>query len=95
MAIIFSFMHLNLACKQPKKIGPCRAGMKRWYYNRFEKKCEHFLWGGCAPNANNFATIEDCEKKCENNGEEKITFSFYRFYILLCLKKSTAFILSF
>ena len=49
---------------QPKKVGPCKARKPRWYYNKKAGQCLEFKWGGCKPNDNNFATKEECEKKC-------------------------------
>ena len=31
------------------------------------KKCGKFIYGGCGGNENNFATLEDCHKRCRPN----------------------------
>ena len=49
---------------QPKKVGPCKAALRRWYYNKKAGECLKFIYGGCQGNDNNFKTQEDCEKKC-------------------------------
>ena len=51
-------------CEQPKKIGPCKARIPRFYFNSTYGKCKEFGWGGCDPNENNFKTKEECEKIC-------------------------------
>lgn len=43
--------------------GLCMAYIPRYYYDKEDKKCKEFIWGGCngiVP----FKTIEECEKKC-------------------------------
>ena len=52
-------------CNLKKKIGPCRAGILRYYFNKDKQICEKFMWGGCEPNKNNFEKIEDCKRICE------------------------------
>ena len=54
-------------CKQPQKVGPCKALVPRWYYSVKDGKCLKFNWGGCQPNGNNFETLADCERKCNPN----------------------------
>uniref|UniRef100_A0A3B3ZAN6 BPTI/Kunitz inhibitor domain-containing protein n=1 Tax=Periophthalmus magnuspinnatus TaxID=409849 RepID=A0A3B3ZAN6_9GOBI len=44
--------------------GPCRADIQRFYYNTLTQKCEHFSYGGCQGNANNFRTYLECHKTC-------------------------------
>jgi hypothetical protein len=39
--------------------GPCKALLKRYYYDKTESKCKEFIWGGCngvVP----FETITEC-----------------------------------
>ncbi|PRD18199.1 UNVERIFIED_CONTAM: U-actitoxin-Avd3j [Trichonephila clavipes] len=52
-------------CELKKEVGPCKAAMPRFYYNKNTKKCERFIYGGCKGNNNNFQTLEDCEVTCE------------------------------
>ena len=52
-------------CKLEKKVGPCRAGVPRFYFDKNIGRCEHFMWGGCKPNGNNFKTKIECEKACQ------------------------------
>ncbi|XP_060550277.1 balbiani ring protein 3-like [Pantherophis guttatus] len=51
-------------CQLPQKKGPCKAYMSRWFYNRHKGKCEHFIYGGCPGNANNFKTLQECDLRC-------------------------------
>ncbi|XP_035209574.1 BPTI/Kunitz domain-containing protein-like [Stegodyphus dumicola] len=62
-------------CTLPVQTGQCRAAMPRFYFNG--EKCENFIYGGCDGNANNFRTLDDCEKTCapsfsEQSGEQPI-----------------------
>ncbi|KAL4238992.1 hypothetical protein ACF0H5_003696 [Mactra antiquata] len=52
-------------CQQPKEIGPCRAALRRWFYNADTRACEQFLYGGCQGNDNNFEDQETCESSCD------------------------------
>ena len=55
----------SLICRLPRVTGPCRAAIKRYYYNFGAKRCQTFTYGGCGGNANNFRTLRDCEAKCK------------------------------
>ena len=52
-------------CSLPKKIGPCKGRILRYFYNNKNERCEKFFWGGCDPNLNNFEHIDDCSILCE------------------------------
>lgn len=49
-------------CVGPRKIGPCKGAIPRWWFDGHV--CKKFLWGGCAPNGNNYVTKKECEKTC-------------------------------
>ncbi|KAH8351770.1 hypothetical protein KR084_010524, partial [Drosophila pseudotakahashii] len=51
-------------CNLPKVQGPCKAMIRRFYYNPGDKKCTKFIYGGCQGNGNNFLSIEACEAAC-------------------------------
>ena len=58
---------LNPVCLFPQKVGPCEAAFHHFYFNGDTKKCEPFLYGGCQGNPNNFKTLEECSKTCEDS----------------------------
>ncbi|KAF7670395.1 hypothetical protein LDENG_00287200 [Lucifuga dentata] len=45
-------------------MGPCKAIKDRFFFNIDTGRCEHFEYGGCGGNANNFKTFEECEEMC-------------------------------
>ncbi|XP_060784919.1 tissue factor pathway inhibitor a isoform X2 [Neoarius graeffei] len=51
-------------CALKKDEGPCKALKDRFYFNSDTLRCEHFEYGGCQGNANNFMTLEECEEMC-------------------------------
>ncbi|CAG5076345.1 Similar to U-actitoxin-Avd3i (Anemonia viridis), partial [Cotesia congregata] len=51
-------------CNEPLITGSCDASFKRVYYNSTAKKCEIFTYKGCDANRNNFHTLEECMKVC-------------------------------
>ncbi|XP_041350808.1 kunitz-type serine protease inhibitor-like [Gigantopelta aegis] len=51
-------------CHLPKDPGPCDDNLSRFYYNPFTRTCNHFYFGGCRGNANNFLTRRKCMKWC-------------------------------
>jgi hypothetical protein len=53
-------------CSYPKKAGPCKAHFTRYYFDQEQNRCLQFGWGGCQENANNFLTLEDCERACKD-----------------------------
>lgn len=69
--VLIMSIFILLACTQPKRIGVCKAAIKKWYYNNWKKTCEVFYWGGCDPNDNNFPSKQECEETC---GRKGITF---------------------
>lgn len=47
-------------CSQVGVAGSCKALIKKYYYDKTEKKCKEFIWGGChgvVP----FQTLEECQ----------------------------------
>ncbi|CAG7827029.1 unnamed protein product [Allacma fusca] len=51
-------------CMQSPEVGPCRAAIKRWYWNGAKYDCDEFLYGGCRGNNNNFETKGECLSAC-------------------------------
>ena len=48
----------------PKDVGPCRASVKKFYFNTETAVCEEFRYGGCNGNDNNFDSFTDCHSVC-------------------------------
>lgn len=67
---------LGLSCKKHQTLsdrcalepnpGPCKAAITKYYYDKTEKKCKSFTWGGC-DGVVPFETLEDCERGCGFN----------------------------
>ncbi|KAH9487494.1 hypothetical protein Btru_075974, partial [Bulinus truncatus] len=53
-------------CRLPKVAGVCKTYSNRFFYNHKTQQCEMFSYGGCKGNNNNFATIEECQAKCQS-----------------------------
>nr|XP_019585273.1 PREDICTED: tissue factor pathway inhibitor 2 [Rhinolophus sinicus] len=51
-------------CLLPPEVGPCRARIPSFYYDRYTQSCRQFMYGGCEGNANNFESPEACEDAC-------------------------------
>jgi len=52
------------SCNSEPDAGPCRASMPRYYFDKNDKSCKTFLYGGCDGNRNNFVTERDCFAAC-------------------------------
>lgn len=70
-------------CALKKDEGPCKALKDRFYFNSDTLRCEHFEYGGCQGNANNFMTLEECEEMCLVKGKRGLTTFFF---VLLKMK---------
>lgn len=57
---------IEKACKLPKDVGVCKSNMDRWYFNNIKGICEIFSYSGCQGNLNNFRTLEQCQKICND-----------------------------
>ncbi|KAI6186600.1 hypothetical protein M3Y98_00150400 [Aphelenchoides besseyi] len=66
-------------CTLPPVKGPCEGNRRRYYYNAQQQQCTEFTYGGCIPNSNNFATIEECEQRCKPKGnhERRRVYTIY------------------
>ncbi|KAM7393041.1 hypothetical protein PAMA_007928 [Pampus argenteus] len=56
--------HHEEVCTLPPEKGPCRAFIKRRFFNSTSQRCELFMYGGCHGNQNNFQTVKKCLEKC-------------------------------
>ncbi|MES1904130.1 MAG: hypothetical protein MHPSP_004685, partial [Paramarteilia canceri] len=45
-SVLFSAEEMN-PCDQEKELGPCRARMLRFYFDKESNSCEEFFYGGC------------------------------------------------
>ncbi|EAX10923.1 tissue factor pathway inhibitor [Homo sapiens] len=52
--------------------GPCKAIMKRFFFNIFTRQCEEFIYGGCEGNQNRFESLEECKKMCTRDNANRI-----------------------
>ncbi|XP_046567072.1 papilin-like [Haliotis rubra] len=59
-------VNLSPRCREKMSIGPCRASFRKYFYNITASQCQGFIYGGCDANENNFDSVEDCQKECEN-----------------------------
>lgn len=51
-------------CAMRADDGPCKALMKRFYFNILTFECEEFIYGGCQGNENRFDSVEECKTTC-------------------------------
>jgi len=51
-------------CILPPQATECCAALLRWFYSQDTGRCEIFIDGGCAGNANEFLTQQECEAAC-------------------------------
>uniref|UniRef100_A0A8C0IMV4 BPTI/Kunitz inhibitor domain-containing protein n=1 Tax=Chelonoidis abingdonii TaxID=106734 RepID=A0A8C0IMV4_CHEAB len=47
--------------------GECQDYALKWYYDKEQKVCTPFWYGGCGGNKNRFETQEECEALCPEN----------------------------
>uniref|UniRef100_A0A0K8R612 Putative salivary kunitz domain protein n=1 Tax=Ixodes ricinus TaxID=34613 RepID=A0A0K8R612_IXORI len=52
-------------CYMDPDIGPCKAKISRYYYDRLSRTCKEFFYGGCEGNGNNFPTKRECRNSCK------------------------------
>ena len=62
---IYTWVHCFISdCSLPIVSGPCFAYFPRFSYHTSTNNCTRFVYGGCQGNANNFLTVEECNKAC-------------------------------
>ncbi|XP_067098173.1 papilin b, proteoglycan-like sulfated glycoprotein [Osmerus mordax] len=52
-------------CSMPRDEGPCDTWKSRFYYHSGTRKCTQFWYGGCQGNHNNFASMSECQRRCD------------------------------
>ena len=65
--------HGNPMCILPLIKGDCQAAHLRYYYDRKSDSCRLFYYSGCQGNANNFGSLEDCQRLCVLGGQSKFS----------------------
>ncbi|KAM4836238.1 tissue factor pathway inhibitor isoform 2-T2 [Thomomys bottae] len=55
---------LNSFCALKVDDGPCKALMRKFFFNIFTQQCEEFIYGGCEGNQNRFDSLEECKENC-------------------------------
>uniref|UniRef100_A0A131YMX9 Pancreatic trypsin inhibitor n=1 Tax=Rhipicephalus appendiculatus TaxID=34631 RepID=A0A131YMX9_RHIAP len=58
-------------CMQPPKTGPCRAHMLSWFFDKRDRVCKVFVYGGCRGNSNRFATEMECQASCLSQSSQR------------------------
>ena len=51
--------------------GTCDKYKIYWHFNKVDRECVRFYYGGCDGNQNRFETREQCEMTCKMTPEEK------------------------
>ncbi|CAD6193632.1 unnamed protein product [Caenorhabditis auriculariae] len=54
----------NSLCLQPLVRGSCQETHVRYYYDMSSDSCRLFEYSGCDGNANNFGSLQDCQRLC-------------------------------
>jgi hypothetical protein len=50
-------------CSLEPETGMCMAAFPRYYYDKEEKECKEFTWGGCG-GVVPFDSLEECKSAC-------------------------------
>ncbi|VDP09779.1 unnamed protein product, partial [Soboliphyme baturini] len=64
-------------CNLKKDRGPCNEFKLRFYYDREEKDCKYFFYGGCDGNKNNFATLQQCAETVPHRGIRSLALKLF------------------
>ncbi|XP_010221222.1 PREDICTED: collagen alpha-6(VI) chain [Tinamus guttatus] len=51
-------------CDLPQDSGECQDYVLKWSYNKWQKTCDPFWYGGCGGNKNRFETEDECKVSC-------------------------------
>ncbi|XP_020777398.2 papilin [Boleophthalmus pectinirostris] len=51
-------------CSLPRAAGSCSSWTPRYHYDVLTSKCQHFWFGSCHGNSNNFMTRAECQRAC-------------------------------
>ena len=50
-------------------VGPCRAALRKYYFDRETLQCRLMRYGGCRGNANRFSSVDECQSLCLRRSE--------------------------
>lgn len=67
LSVDFQMKHEHIhheRCDLKPEGGLCKAAFKKYYFNHNRKRCEPFIWGGCA-GVVPFETFKSCVASCE------------------------------
>jgi len=57
-------------CHLPPDAGPCQDRISRFYFDG--DQCQRFQYGGCSGNGNNFFSIVECERHCDEDQNKEL-----------------------
>jgi len=73
------------ACNVSANVGPCKAYIERYHFDKNTETCEQFIWGGCGGSVP-FDSLEMCKNTCEvvtkTTSNQNSVYSVYTKYIL-------------
>ena len=64
----------NPQCQRDSYSGPCKAKLRRYFFDNETGMCREFDWGGCA-DVEPFRTLEECQRRCEYQLPPEISVS--------------------
>ncbi|KAK3784675.1 hypothetical protein RRG08_009400 [Elysia crispata] len=62
------YNNVNVCDLPPQHSRKCSESMPRFFYNATSMACEQFTYTGCAPQFNNFKSLEECCGACNGRG---------------------------
>ena len=63
-------------CESKPDTGPCKGAIPRIYFDKTDKRCKKFIYGGCEGNKNNYQTEIECLETCSSKGNLKSKCNF-------------------
>uniref|UniRef100_A0A915HPD7 BPTI/Kunitz inhibitor domain-containing protein n=1 Tax=Romanomermis culicivorax TaxID=13658 RepID=A0A915HPD7_ROMCU len=66
IVLFFCIVAIDGLCRTEKDKGyACdKPHSMRWYFNEKKFRCMVFTYLGCGGNGNNFASLNDCQRRC-------------------------------
>uniref|UniRef100_A0A7M4F158 BPTI/Kunitz inhibitor domain-containing protein n=1 Tax=Crocodylus porosus TaxID=8502 RepID=A0A7M4F158_CROPO len=72
-ANVISLSEKPTYCFMEQDAGICRGYIPRFFYNKDSRLCEKFWYGGCLGNQNNFRSLNDCQRTCQDSCNSRST----------------------